>query len=243
MIKIAICDDEPLICNEIAETVENQSGDFFESIRITVYTNGESLYEDLGKGHYFDLIFLDIELYEINGIDIGVFIRKTLDNQLSQIVYISSKQDYAMDLFAIHPLNFLVKPIDPEQVIHCLKLTLRMGQRETKCFSYQIKGTTKRIPLSDIYYFESNARKIKLVFAGGEDTFYGKLCEIYEQIKAFSFLHIHKSYIVNYLWVKICKCHEMVLENGKTLPVSRSMQKQVTKRIAEIRAEGTDSGI
>ncbi len=131
MIKIAICDDEPLVCKEIAETIEIQSGDFFESIRIAVYTNGESLYEDLGKGHYFDLIFLDLELYEINGIDIGVFIRKTLDNQLSQIVYTSSKQDYAMDLFAIHPLNFLIKPIDPKQVIHCLKLALRMGQRET----------------------------------------------------------------------------------------------------------------
>ncbi len=243
MIKIAICDDEPLICKEITETIESQSGDFLESIRIAVYTNGESLYEDLGKGHYFDLIFLDIELYKINGIDIGIYIRKTLDNQLSQIVFVSSKQEYAMDLFAIHPLNFLVKPIDPQQVICCLKLTLRMGQRDTKCFSYQIKGTTKRIPLSDIYYFESNARKIKLVFAGGEDTFYGKLCEIYEQIKPFSFLHIHKSYIVNYLWVKSCEGHEMVLENGKTLPISRSMRKQVLKRITEIRTECKDSGI
>lgn len=243
MIKIAICDDEPLICKEIAETIENQSGDFLESIRIAIYTNGESLYEDLGKGHYFDLIFLDINLYEINGIDIGVYIRRNLDNQLSQIVFVSSKQEYTADLFAIHPLDFLVKPIDPKQVIHCLTLTLKMGQRDTKCFSYQTKGTTKRIPLSDIYYFESNARKIRLVFAGGEDTFYGKLCEIYEQIKAFSFLYIHKSYVVNYLWVKCCTYHEMVFENGKILPISRSMQKEVFKRIAEIRAIGKDSGI
>lgn len=243
MIKIAICDDEPLICKEIAEIIENHSAAFIESIHISVYLNGESLYEDLGNDHDFDLIFLDIELYKINGVDIGHFIRKTLDDQLTQIVYISAKQNYAMDLFSIHPLHFLVKPLDREKVIRCLELTLKMSQREIKYFSYQMKGAIRRIPLSDIYYFESNARRIKIVFVGGEDTFYGKLNDIYEQIRMYPFLYIHKSYIVNYLRVNVSKSDEMILENGKTLPVSRSMHKVVFKKITEIRTGGTDSWV
>lgn len=240
MINIAICDDESVICKEIAEIVEQHMDDFLETIHIAVYEEGESLYEDLIKGHHFDLIFLDIEMYKINGIDIGIFIRKNMDNQSTQIVYISSKQRYAMDLFTIHPLNFLIKPVDPEKVIHSIQLMLKMRQRETECFSYQTKGMMKKIPLTDIYYFESNARKIKLVFAGGEDEFYGKLKEIYEQLEPSTFLYIHKSYLVNYLWVSAIKPHQMVVGNGLVLPISRSMQKQVLKKISEIRMDGTD---
>jgi DNA-binding LytR/AlgR family response regulator len=240
MIHIAICDDESIICSEIAETIENHHDDFLENFHISVYTSGELLYEDLMKGHHFDLIFLDIELYKINGIDIGVLIRKSLDNQLTQIVYISSKQKYAMDLFTIHPLDFLIKPINPDKVILAIKLMLKMRRRETEYFSYQMKGITKKVALTDIYYFESNARKIKLVSTAGEDEFYGKLKEIYERIKSFSFIYIHKSYIVNYLWLNTINPHEMILENGKTLPVSRSMQKQVIKRISEIRMDGNN---
>lgn len=240
MINIAICDDETIIGKDIAETIENHHEDFLEVIHISVYTNGESLYEDLIKGHHFDLIFLDIEMYKINGIDIGILIRKNLDNQLTQIVYISSQQKYAMDLFTIHPLDFLIKPVKPEKVIHSIQLMLKMRQRETEYFSYQTKGMTKKIPLADIYYFESNARKIMIVFAGGEDEFYGKLKDIYEQIEPSTFLYIHKSYLVNYLWVSTIKPHEMVVGNGQVLPISRSMQKQVIKRISEIRMDGTD---
>lgn len=240
MINIAICDDESVICDEIAENIENNRNHFLEEIHLSIYTNGESLYEDLVKGNHFDLIFLDIELYQLNGIEIGAIIRNNLDNQLTQIVYISSQQKYAMELFTMHPLDFLLKPLKPKQIIHCIKLTLKLRQQEIKFFSYQTKNVTKKVPLTDIYYFESDARKVKISYAGGDDEFYGKLNDIYEEIKSFPFLYIHKSYIVNYLWVKISKPGEITLENGKILPISRSMQKQVVKRITEIRMDGTD---
>ena len=240
MIRIAICDDEAVICDIIAENIEKFRAHFLETIQTTIYTNGESLYEDLCKGRYFDLIFLDIELYMLNGIEIGTLIRKNLDNQLTQIVYISSKQRYALDLFATHPLDFLLKPFAPAQVLQCLKLTLKMRQRAAEYFCYQTKGMMNKVALTDIYFFESKARKVKLHYTGGEDEFYGKLTEVYDRVKSLPFLYIHKSYIVNYLWVKTNKPNEMILENGRILPVSRSMQKQVIERISQIRMDGMD---
>lgn len=69
----------------------------------------------LSCGQYFDLIILDIELTEINGIAIGKYLREELNNQTTQIVYISSLRDYAMDLFAVRPLHFLIKPLKKDE--------------------------------------------------------------------------------------------------------------------------------
>ena len=158
----------------------------------------------LSCGQYFDLIILDIELTEINGIAIGKYLREELNNQTTQIVYISSLRDYAMDLFAVRPLHFLIKPLKKEDIFSVLDLAFKLKTEEEACFLFQAQGVTKSVPVHRIRYFESNARKIKIVHEDGEDEFYGKLDDIETKLNNKYFLRFHKSLLGGGLF--LCRC-------------------------------------
>lgn len=238
LLYIAICDDEKIVCEQLAQQIEDYCSQNSQKVFISTFLNGEDLYALLKKGQHFDLFFLDIMLYQLNGIELGKYIRENLDNQASQIIFISAQQKYAMELFALHPLDFLVKPISPLQIAACIELTKKIKERSRVCFTYQTNGIIKNIPLNDIYYFESCARKIKIFSTQGQDEFYGKLVDVYNKVKEYPFLYIHKSYLVNYSWVRCNKFSAMILENGQELPVSRSKQKTTMQRIMAISMNG-----
>ena len=108
MYRIGICDDDRILCSEQEEQIRRISGKMGVKAETEVWESGESLREDLEKGFRLDLLFLDIELVQANGVDVGRFIRNELNDMEMHIVYISSKQNYAMQLFKIQPLDFLI---------------------------------------------------------------------------------------------------------------------------------------
>ena len=116
MLRIAICDDDKELCIELKSMLNEISKNTGEAFEISVFCNGEGLCDSLMSGNRFNLIFLDIELCEINGVEVGKKIREELNDEITQIVYISAKESYAMELFDIRPLNFLVKPLKIEKL-------------------------------------------------------------------------------------------------------------------------------
>lgn len=99
---------------------------------VEVWYSGESIQNDLKKGIELDLLFLDIELVQKNGIAVGNFIRNEMENMQTHIVYISSKESYAMQLFKVQPLDFLIKPISNENIREVL---IRSSKAKKQCGS------------------------------------------------------------------------------------------------------------
>ena len=114
MIRIAVVDDEKAVCDELLFFLKEYEMKFKMIFDISIYYNGENLLADLEDDIHFDLILLDIELAKINGVEVGRHIREINQDYLCQIIYISSKMGYAMELFQVHPFHFLMKPIQRE---------------------------------------------------------------------------------------------------------------------------------
>ena len=112
MIRIAIVDDVVEVCYSIEKALLEISKELDHEIFTEHYYDGEKLCQDLSKGIAYDLILLDIELNEISGIETARFIRNELNDELQQIVFISAKKQYSMELHAFHPLGFLIKPLE-----------------------------------------------------------------------------------------------------------------------------------
>lgn len=106
-------------------------------VDVEVWYSGESIQNDLKKGIELDLLFLDIELVQENGIAVGKFIRSEMENMQTHIVYISSKESYAMQLFKVQPLDFLIKPISAEQIKEVLIRSVKQKSSTDTCFEYQ----------------------------------------------------------------------------------------------------------
>ena len=105
--QIGICDDENSTCSEL----ENILIDYFKvsglNVQVNVWNCAEDFMRDVPLKVKVDLLFLDIELPNYNGIYVGEYIRNDINNYAMHIIYVSSKTNYAMELFKIHPYDFI----------------------------------------------------------------------------------------------------------------------------------------
>lgn len=231
MLHIAICDDEKIICRQLEDMLHGIGENIDQEIDIEVYYSGEELFNTLLKGYSYDLIFLDIELYQISGIEIGKKIREELNDELTQIVYISCKESYAMELFDVRPLNFLIKPFNKEKIELVIQRVIKLLYKENKFFEYKNNNVTFSVLIKDILYFESHGRKVNIKLNDETKSFYGKLSTVEEQINNQDFIMIHKSYLIN-----LNHCIEYTYEyvkmsNQDVLTISQNNRKSVREKL------------
>lgn len=233
MLRIAICDDDKEVCMQLKSMLEEFSERNAEIFEIKLFYTGEDLWDFLMERSRFDLIFLDIELFEINGVEVGRKIRHELNDEVTQIVYISAKDSYAMELFDVRPLNFLVKPLRKEKIESVLKTAKKVLATTNQYYEYKIGNVNFHVLINDILYFESNGRKVRIILKDDVREFYGKLSEVEEKIKEDDFFTIHKSYFINYNHVIEYTYEYVKMSNNEILPISQNNRKAVREKLLQ----------
>lgn len=230
MYTIGICDDGEHVCIDIEKKLIQYAKKQNIQVDTNVWYSGEELRDYLEAGNHLDILFLDIELFKMTGIEVGNYIRKQLDDMGMQIVYISGKSSYAQQLFKTQPLDFLVKPITQAQINETMETAVRIIKRKEERFEFQQGKEYYYVPMGDIVYFGSEKRKIKVVTMKATFEFYGKLKEVAKRLPE-EFIVIHQSYIVNREYV-FRYTYEMVeLMDGTILTISLANRKLVRDRL------------
>lgn len=232
-IKIAICDDENEICAYIENVVEAILRNKSIGYGIDIFNTGEELCSKLDERRY-DLIFLDIEFPKMNGIETGKYIRSIKKDNITQIVYISAKKEYAMELFQVRPIDFIVKPLKDEQLENVINIYIDIMGGMTDIFEYRKSYSHKKVEMYKIMYFIRNNRKVTVVTSDEKDTFYESLEKVYERVKQYGFLFIHKSYIVNYRYIKMLRYDSVTMTDGTEFSISQSRRKEIRQMYKEL---------
>lgn len=238
MIRIAICDDEQIVCTQLRDILIRLEFEFSEKIAIDIFYSGEKLCEALDKDIYFHIIFLDIEMEMMNGVEVGKRIRNELFNESTQIIYISGKESYAMELFKVRPLDFIIKPLDYEKIKDVFKLALRLIKKTEGIFQYKFEHSIYNLLIKDILYFTSENRLVKIHTVSGINEFYGTLNDTYDKVREFNFIRIHKSYLINYNHIIKLQYDQVTMTNNEILPISQANRKKVRKLHLRINREG-----
>lgn len=215
MIKIGICDDNKKITEKISSILKEYKGKEFN---IDVFNSGEELLE---SRKHFDILFLDIDMGGINGIETGKRIREK-DKNL-KIIYLTSYSNYAHMAFSVHAFAYLLKPVKKEEIYHQIDEALSYYQKEDDDFSIEFstnQGLVKFL-VSDIYYFEYQNRTVKIVSKIGEYIIKEKISSIYNIMKNYDFTMPHKSFIVNFFNVKTVKGYDITMINESIVPLSQ----------------------
>ena len=227
MFKIAICDDVPSVCSDLKAMIMDMKNDLIcKEITIDTFYSGEALIDNIKEENLYDLIFLDIELGKINGVEVGHIIRKQMEDYVTKIIYISSKDIYDRQLFDVQPLHFLKKPIDSKKVFDDIQLAMKISEKENRNFEFKSFRNTIKVPYRDILYFESRGRKVFLVGTKNNYTFYGNIKDLEEVLPKF-FIHPNRSYFVNYEFVTCFKFEELIMTDGSVIPISRNKRKEI----------------
>ena len=228
MFKIAVCDDIKATCDELKKIILSKAKEVLhENISVDIFYSGDALISDIGEGNLYDLIFLDIELGgKINGVEIGHIIRDEMDDYITQIVYISSKNNYDRQLFDVQPLHFLQKPIDVSKLLNDIRLAIKISGKGNKIFEFKNLRNTVKVPYKDILYFESKGREIFLFGTKNNYNFYGNIKSLEEVLPKF-FIHPNRSYFVNYEFITCFKFEELIMTDGSIIPISRNKRKEI----------------
>lgn len=234
MLHILICDDELTICKGIEHTLTDYALKHQEQIEVDIFLNGEKLLEYLRDGSNGDLLFLDIVLSGGNGAQIGTKIREELHNEKLQIIFISSYEQYAMQLFQIRPFDFLIKPLNEEKIIRIFEKYVRLYGNNTQYFEYMTGRSREKIPFSEIFYFMCEGRKVVIVTDRGKISFYGRMKDIHDSLTAKGFWSVHMSFIINVKFVKRFKENGILMCDGRVIPISYTYKKAVKEKIQQL---------
>lgn len=231
MLRIAICDDEAGTCTGIEEEVLDFAKSRALQIETEVFYSGEGLYAFLSGGERFDLVFLDIQLVTLDGVQVGRRIREELRDERTGIVYISSRETYAMSLFQVRPLDFLIKPVTKAKVEATLEKFIRLYETGKHVFYFHVGKSVYRLFLDEIRYFACNGRKIAVYAGERTEEFYGGMREVWQQVEGKGFWMIHKSYIVNSSFVAAYHYDSVEMADGEKLPISQRYRKPMKENL------------
>ncbi len=234
MINIAICDDVIQVCSYIENIISAYCKKIIRDINIKPYYSGETLIDDIIRNNrYYDIIFLDIHLDKLSGVEVGEKIRMQFKNLSSQLVYISADISCAMNLFTSIPFGFLIKPFSESQVEEIIDRWIKVFENNTNSFLYK-KGTEIfKVEFNKVLYFESIGRQLQIVTNDIKDVFYGNLKDVYNEAMKFNFINIHRSYIVNFNHIIKIGFNELKMSNSENLPISPPKRKDLKKFFIE----------
>lgn len=228
MLRIALCDDE----TAARDTLRCQIEPLLRETEEIVYefSSGQSAVRWL-RSHpgQIDLLFLDIEMKESNGMETARRIRAF--NETILIVFVTGYADYVYDGYEVGALDYVIKPAAPARIQTLLTRARSMlTAQEQQSFTFKNTDGIFRLPLSSIAYFYSDRRQVFAVTENDVFPFYGKLSEVSETVGS-AFVRIHQRYLVNPSFADYIG-HDRVTVLGQSLPVSRSLKEDALRRLA-----------
>lgn len=225
MLKIAVCDDDQQMLVKMQEYLK----DFEKLFRIDLYTNGEAL---LAAGENYDFIFLDIDMKGISGIDTARFLRQK--DRKVKIIYVTAYDDFKDYAFAVHAFAYLLKPVSKDKIHSILREALAYTESPETIPSvcFQTLDGLLDISIRDIYYFEYQNRRLRMVTAAGDVWIQDSIHNMARRMESWDFLMPHKSFIVNLYHIRNLKGYDILMTDGSLIPLSQKKSADFRKRLA-----------
>lgn len=225
-LSVAICDDETIISSEIKKRLLKIRPEY----DVSIYSSGRELIQ---SKTVYDLIFLDIEMPELDGMKTAELLRKNENDEY--IIFLTSHVELMPEAFKVKAFRFLNKPIELDKFCEAVTEAEKEILSNEK-LAVSIKGEMKVICLKDIVYLEA--------FGDGTYIYMNKeVIESNNTLKYWSeklgkehFFQTHKSYIVALRYVEnIDATRVKVKFNGKEeeVPVSRRKRTQLKQVVLE----------
>lgn len=228
MLLLAVCDDMPMECVNIAKQIRELLGQSGMEGVIKKYISGQEL---LDSKENFDIIFLDIKMPEMSGMELARKIRE--QGKRSLIIFVTSAGEYVFEAFDVEAFQYLVKPIRRETLKKVLEKAVRKIQADADddFLLIQTDRQTKKIYLKDILYIESIGRIAKIHCREETWETYEQIGILAEKLSEKAFFRCHKCFLVNLGYVDSFHKTEICLENGEKVILAKRRQEDFQKAI------------
>jgi DNA-binding LytR/AlgR family response regulator len=217
-----VCDDQPEQVELLLRFINDPIANIGER-RVIASSKPVEFLQSL-EAEKPDLVFLDINMDELDGIRLGEAIRARHPDAM--IVYVTAFEQYALDAFRVRAFHYLLKPLEREAFYALMREARahleKAGGAAERHFTVQVKGETARFAHGEILYFEKVGHCVVVHALNREISYYGKIQSLLEELNSDRFVQCHQGYVVNLDMVRAFRDWTLKLEGGAEVPVSRS---------------------
>ena len=184
MYRVAVCEDEAILCANLCAQCESILDKLKVEHRITSFSSAEKLENALLAGEEFSLLCLDILMGGKSGMKLAQELRQRDDK--TSILFITSSTEFLKDGYSVRPIQYLLKPVQAAELEQAITTDLRLYHRPSTV-TFHAGGKTLVIPTEDIYYAESREHGTVLHMTHGE-----KFLPLPQQLSRKSFPHLRR---------------------------------------------------
>lgn len=191
MIKIGICDDEPIVCEILKKKVSICLAETKTEAEIECFYSGKELLDNSKKP---DILFLDIEMPELDGIETGKKLRE--NGKDCKIIVATSRVDRFKEVFHINTFRFITKPFEIDEIREVLQdVVISLGG--TKKIEVYRNREKYNILCKDIFFIEAVESSIEFILEEGRYRKESSLSELEKELEKATFFRINRQCIVN----------------------------------------------
>ena len=229
MLQIAICDDEQYYREKIQFFISQYFDEQNLEYTIHLYASGEQFLSQFENSMKYDIVFMDISMKNLNGIQTAAQLRAFHSSTF--LVFVTAFIDYALEGYKVNAVRYIMKDTLDTGISECLDAILHKMQLAKVTFHF-INGE-KTLYTDNILYIESQKHKTFFHYMqSGMITLqlYGKLDCIEQKLADYDFLRLHKSYLVNMKHIVKLTNYTALLDTGDEIPIPRMRYQAVRER-------------
>ena len=224
---IAICDDEHCQVEYVSGIVSAWAEERGMAVVLSEFPSAEAFLFAYEENRNIDILLLDVEMAQINGIALAGKIREN-DSRM-QIIFITGYPDFMAEGFEVAALHYLMKPVHRQKLFEVLDRAVKNLGRTERSVLLETERGLLRVSLAEIMAVEAQGHEVLLTLMGGKETAKIGINELTEKLDA-SFVRCHRSYLVGLRHICRITRTDVILDNGENIPLSRRMYAEVNQK-------------
>ena len=223
---VAVCEDDEIQREYLIRCIK----EYDETINVISYGGSDALWWDIQDGKEFDLLFLDIEMPHMNGMELAHHLLDS--NRNIPLCFVTGIKDYVFEGYEVEACGYLLKPYEKDQVFRILKKVQERHPETEKYIMIEQQSETVRISVNEIVALEARAHDTLIYMKDGRELLVHKSFQA--MMEDTDLFQVHRSYAVNMRNIESVTKNDCVDKKGKTYPVSRGRKDAAMQQFIRI---------
>lgn len=230
MYRIVLCDDEVEIVKKMQQTITKCFWKMKVKIECNTYSETMELIKYLEK-NVPDVLFLDIDMPHVNGMDIAKMVTEQKLHTL--IVFVTSHDILVYETFQYRPFAFMRKKYFEEEIDMVVKRICDYFCEQMEDLIFYRNQEMIKEPIKDIIYIEAEGNYVYLIKKDASEKYRDTLSSLEKKLVNQNFIRVHKGYLVQIAYIERLKHDWIIMEGGIEIPIGRSYEKEVRQKMME----------
>lgn len=235
-LNITICDDSLSDVQNIRDYLNTFQIQYDIDFTIREYTDSRKLLQEYQKTSRCDIMFLDVEMPVMSGLDVAKYIRNIPDNDVI-IIFVSSYPEYMQNSFDVQTFQYLTKPVEYKRFDTVLKSAVNKIENSTTNRIIVLQSGQKIfVPANNIIFMESIkgiSHRIDMHCISDILQIQGTITEWQKKLSDLSFISPGRGFLVNINHIRACDDHSLTMSDGSSIPISRRKEQEIKERFSK----------